>query len=105
MNDVKRFLWPMIFAIPALAAGVAIGHYTSFTPAVAPTPATATSSGPVIASTPIAQTPIAISQPDVPETEAADSSGENLIARIKSALGRPGNRRTYATFSKLADSI
>ena len=29
MNDVKRFLWPIIMAIPALLAGIAIGHYTS----------------------------------------------------------------------------
>ena len=36
MNDVKRFILPISIAVPALLAGIAIGHYAS-TPAAAPT--------------------------------------------------------------------
>ncbi len=37
MNDVKRFLFPILIAAPALAAGIAIGHYTSPAPTLSVT--------------------------------------------------------------------
>ncbi|HSH38947.1 MAG TPA: hypothetical protein VK993_09185, partial [Chthoniobacterales bacterium] len=106
---MKRFILPISIAIPALLAGVAIGHYTTLAPVSSPTHASASTTslrpaGPTNAprTTP---TPIVRSlAAEAEEPEAAPTSG-NIIDRMKAALARPGGRRTYATFSKLADSI
>ncbi|MDQ6765422.1 MAG: hypothetical protein M3Z22_04895, partial [Verrucomicrobiota bacterium] len=101
MTDVKRFLWPILVAVPALAAGIAIGHYSSPAPPILSTAAApaSSSSTPVTPSIPGAPTSTTSSDSNISETDTLDSSSENIIARIKGALGRPSNRRTYATFS------
>ncbi|MDQ3118863.1 MAG: hypothetical protein M3Q89_04750, partial [Verrucomicrobiota bacterium] len=113
MNNGKRFLLPLAIAIPSLAAGIAIGHFTTPVSSVSPALQGPSSSAP---SLPLAAVDATLSQTEgnSPQTDSvesavalapADNSSESIITRIKGALGRPGGRRTYATFSKLADSI
>src|SRR4051794_36741705 len=109
MNDVKRFLLPLGIAVPALFAGIAIGRYATPAPAAAParssnaTPSTAadgtSSNAPKVAAAPDVTAESEADEPD------ANQSSSSLISRMKAALGRPNSRHTYATFSKLADSI
>ncbi|MGZ5503218.1 MAG: hypothetical protein ACXWGY_01030, partial [Chthoniobacterales bacterium] len=109
MNDVKRFLLPASIALVALLVGIAIGRQTlSRTPvsAAAPPVAPVTASTPFPARIPLpSQTPATLAQAETTEPELSDNSAADIISRMKAALGRPPNRKTYATFSKLADSI
>jgi hypothetical protein len=109
MNDVKRFILPISIAVPALFAGIAIGHYASPAPQITPAQATASTSAEQDrassnASKPAA-TPDDMAQSDASDADENQSNSNNIIARMKAALGRPNSRHTYATFSKLADSI
>ena len=109
MNDVKRFILPVSIAVPALLAGIAIGHYVAPAPTSSSTQSSAsTSSSQRMVSTNAPRTtptPIVSSLEAEPAEPEAGSTSDNIIDRMKAALARPGGRRTYATFSKLADSI
>src|SRR5205807_1650516 len=72
------------------------------TPAVPSVP----TSTPVTALTPVPnETPVVATKSDTTESESSDNSAADIISRIKAALGRSSNRKTYSTLSKLADSI
>ena len=110
MNDVKRFILPISIAVPALLAGIAIGHYAS--PGVMPAPpaqrmnASAQETDASSGSPNLAPTLGVSSKAGSDDSDSANAvSSDNIIARMKAALARPNSRHTYATFSKLADAI
>ena len=107
---MQRFALPIVIAITALLTGVIIGRYTASSIGGVPSRRTNTrsSTDPAAATTspnppPVSsRNSVAASESTAPAT--ADSS-ENIIAKIKEALTHPGSRRTYATFSKLAETV
>ena len=102
MNDVKRFLLPISIAIPALVAGIALGRYTaSPAPSVAAVQRSNPSSTPVEnieqssaqRSTKRSQSSAVTTTTEPAEPVVSSSSGD-IIAQMRTALARTGNRRT-----------
>ncbi len=105
---MRRVSIPIFSALIALIVGIAIGHYAfplqKISPAQyqtsVPTKRVVISPTSSLPSTKSALPPIVDSKESAP-----DSSSKNLIANLQAILAQPGNRRAYAAFSKLTDSI
>ncbi|HEY2614736.1 MAG TPA: hypothetical protein VGI42_03440, partial [Chthoniobacterales bacterium] len=103
---MQRFALPFFIALTALLAGIAIGRYT-FSPAAgashraARVPAQSSSIAPN--SSAISAPKIALAPND--SAPAPIASSDSIISKIKTALLHPGSGHTYATFSKLAESV
>jgi len=109
MNDKKRFFLSLALILPAFLVGLAVGHYSAPSAAPASAAEKISSSAPLLSApgpAPIVSKPLASASSDTTDPAKNDDTSGNIIDRIKAALARPsGGRRTYATFSKLADSI
>ena len=109
MNDVKNFVLPISLAASALVVGIVLG--ATFSSPKVGTQIVSIPASPkgrladTAATGKVAQNSTTTTTTDADEPETKASSSTDLIAQLKAALGRPGSRRTYATFSKLADSI
>src|SRR3984893_18174672 len=102
---MQRFALPLVIAITALLMGIVIGHYT-VAPAKISSPRTDNPSSTETSTSP--HSPAVPSRDVVVEPDsstAAVPSSESIFFKIKAALGHSGSRRTYATFSKLADTV
>src|SRR5437763_448075 len=102
-----RLALPLFIAITALAIGVVVGRYTIAPAKISSqrldnrsSTETTTSNPPNSSAVPSRDVAIASDSPT-----AVATSSVSIIFKIKAALGHSGSRRTYATFSKLADTV
>src|SRR6267143_4676357 len=103
---MQRFALPIFVAITALLTGIFIGRYTSSTKLVPPRNNTRSSAEPAANS--LNSSPVLARIPGVASNStepAIAASSENIISKIKTALTHSGSRHTYATFSKIAETV
>src|SRR6266446_6263174 len=105
---MQRFALPIVIAITALLIGIGIGRYTSSSSDVSRPRSSARSSSEPAKTNPV--NPAAVSSTaNRPQLQSnaphSTDSTENIIAKIKAALGQFNSRHAYATFSKLAETI
>src|SRR6266446_5239486 len=105
---MQRFALPIVIAITALLIGIGIGRYTSSSSEVIGPRTSAHNSSEPRPTNPA--NPPAVSVPHNPPPSRSNApqssdSAENIIAKIKSALTHSGSRHTYATFSKLSETV
>ena len=104
---MQRFALPLFIALTALVIGIVIGRST-VAPAKISSSRTDNSSSTETTTSNPANSPAVPSRDVVvaPDSQTAVAiSSESIIFKIKAALGHSGSRRTYATFSKLADTV
>src|SRR6476659_2913892 len=105
---MPRFVVPIVIAMVALFTGIFIGRYTTSSSQVL-----RSLSNPSLPSEPAESNPVnpapfsssKVSPASKSNSPSAPDSSENIIAKIKEALTHSGSRHTYATFSKIAESI
>ena len=104
---MQRFALPIVIAITALLTGIFIGRYTSSSTQVVP-PRQNTPSSTEPAANSLRPAPVSPRIPGVTSDSTAPAgpaSSENIISKIQAALTRSGSRHTYATFSKIAETV
>src|SRR6266403_1556560 len=103
---MPRFALPIVIAIAALFTGIVIGRYTTFSESI-PSRSNARLSSEPAKTNPV--NPAVSSTANRPQLQSnaphSTDSTENIIAKIKAALGNFNSRHAYATFSKLAETI
>ena len=105
---MQRFALPIVISITALFAGIFIGRYTVSSSAVFSPQSSSRSSSESVPTSPLNPPAVSSQGPAVTSSSAVPDgpdSTPNIIAKIKAALGRSSSRHTYATFSKLAETI
>src|SRR3979409_910095 len=106
---MQRFALPIVIAITALLIGIGIGRYTfSSSEVIQPRSNAANSNdaGPATSSVnlpPVSEARNSLSSKSNPAVPT--SSTAQIIARIKDARLHSFSRHTYATFSKLAETV
>ena len=105
---MQRFALPIVIAIAALLTGIGIGRYTTSSSEVVSTrnpagPSEPAATNPINLPAVSSRNPLAPSASAAPD--AAADSPQNIIAKIKAALTHSSSRHTYATFSKLAETV
>src|SRR6266404_3071870 len=104
---LRRFALPIFIALAALLTGIFIGRYISSSTEVVPPRNTTRGSTETTANS-LNLSPVSPRIPGVTSdsTEPAPAaSSENIISKIKTALAHSGSRHTYATFSKIAETV
>jgi len=104
---MQRFALPIFIAITAFVAGIIIGRYISSSTEVV-SPRNNTRSSTETAANSLNPSPVSPRIPGVASDSTEPTvaaSSENIISKIKTALTHSGSRHTYATFSKIAETV
>ncbi len=105
---MQRFALPIFIAITALLAGIIIGRYTSSSaPGIVSRrkniPLSTETAANSLNPSPVSPRITGVASDSTEPAVAASS--ENIISKIKTALTHSGSRHTYATFSKIAETV
>src|SRR4051812_25515700 len=105
---MPRFALPILIALAALLLGIGIGRYRPASTADNSVRTNPPGTSLASSATDPANPPVVSSNQNPASSKqhpSSTASSEEIIAQIKSALTRSASRHTYATFSKLSETV
>src|SRR3977135_579344 len=107
---MQRFALPIVIALTVLLIGIGIGRYTSSSrEVIRPRSSNAANSNDAGPATSSVNLPAVSATRNSPSSKSkpppSTDSTAQIIARIKDARSHSFSRHTYATFSKLAETV